>query len=112
VITRKVGPALAAGGAVVINPPSETPHSSLALTKLAIEVGIPAKCLQIYPTKDRQAAMELVKIPLVKKVSFTGSTPSEEALESCCYYNDEDEPRAWWQRPFHRLRQRRPHSRS
>lgn len=79
-ITRKVGPALAAGCACVIKPPSETPHSCLALTKLAIEVGIPGECLQICPTKDRQAAMELVENPLVKKVSFTGSTPVGKLL--------------------------------
>ena len=73
-ITRKIGPALAAGCSVVIKPPSETPFSCLALTKLAIEAGIPTKAIQVYPTKNRKAAIELATSPLVNKISFTGST--------------------------------------
>ncbi|KAJ5981797.1 hypothetical protein N7522_013425 [Penicillium canescens] len=73
-ITRKVAPALAAGCVVVIKPPSETPFTCLALTKLAIEAGIPAKALQICPTKNREVASELATNPLVRKISFTGST--------------------------------------
>ncbi|KAF1809230.1 aldehyde dehydrogenase [Eremomyces bilateralis CBS 781.70] len=73
-ITRKIAPAFAAGCAVVIKPPSETPFTCLALTKLAVEAGIPPKCLQVCPTKDRQAATELCTNPIVKKISFTGST--------------------------------------
>ena len=73
-ITRKVGPALAAGCSVVIKPPSETPFSCLALTKLAVEAGFPPATIQVCPTKDRQAATELAVNPLVKKLSFTGST--------------------------------------
>jgi succinate-semialdehyde dehydrogenase/glutarate-semialdehyde dehydrogenase len=73
-ITRKVGPALAAGCSVVVKPPSETPHSCLALTKLAIEAGIPANCIQVCTTKDREATTELTTNPLVSKISFTGST--------------------------------------
>ncbi|KAJ9150905.1 Succinate-semialdehyde dehydrogenase [Pleurostoma richardsiae] len=73
-ITRKVGPALAAGCSVVIKPPSETPYTCIALTKLAIRAGLPPATIQVCPTKDRQAATELAKDPLVKKLSFTGST--------------------------------------
>lgn len=73
-ITRKVGPALAAGCSVVIKPPSETPHSCLALTKLAVAAGIPAKVIQVCTTKDRDAATELATHPLIAKLSFTGST--------------------------------------
>ncbi|KAI8648287.1 Glutarate-semialdehyde dehydrogenase DavD [Fusarium keratoplasticum] len=73
-ITRKVGPALAAGCSVVIKPPSETPFSCLALTKLAVEAGLPPAVIQVCPTKDRQAATELATNPLVSKISFTGST--------------------------------------
>ena len=73
-ITRKIGPALAAGCSVVIKPPSETPFSCLALTKLAIEAGLPPKTIQVCPTKDRQAATELALNPLISKISFTGST--------------------------------------
>ena len=73
-ITRKVGPALAAGCSVVIKPPSETPHTCLALVKLAVEAGIPARCIQVCPTRDRSASLELVTNPKVAKISFTGST--------------------------------------
>lgn len=73
-ITRKIAPALAAGCAVVIKPPSETPYTCLALTKLAIEAGIEPKVIQVCPTKDRQAATELATNPQVRKISFTGST--------------------------------------
>ncbi|KAI4602230.1 hypothetical protein KJ359_009468 [Pestalotiopsis sp. 9143b] len=73
-ITRKVAPALAAGCSVVIKPPSETPFTCLALAKLAVEAGFPPGLIQVCPTKDRQAATELATSPLVKKISFTGST--------------------------------------
>lgn len=73
-ITRKVGPALAAGNSVVIKPPSETPYTCIALTKLAVKAGLPPATIQVCPTKDRAAATEIAKNPLVKKLSFTGST--------------------------------------
>jgi succinate-semialdehyde dehydrogenase / glutarate-semialdehyde dehydrogenase len=73
-ITRKIAPAFAAGCAVVIKPPSETPLTCLALTKLAIEAGLPTNVIQVCPTKDRDAATELAVSPKVKKISFTGST--------------------------------------
>lgn len=73
-ITRKIAPALAAGCAVVIKPPRETPYTCLALTKLAIEAGLPPKVIQVCPTKDREAALQLATHPLVRKISFTGST--------------------------------------
>lgn len=73
-ITRKIAPALAAGCSVVIKPPSETPYSCLALTKLAVEAGLPPKTIQVCPTKDREAATELATNPLIAKISFTGST--------------------------------------
>lgn len=73
-ITRKIAPALAAGCAVVIKPPSETPYTCLALTKLAVEAGIAPKAIQVCPTKDRQAATELATNPQIRKISFTGST--------------------------------------
>lgn len=69
-ISRKVAPALAAGCAVVI----KTPFTCLALTKLALKAGFPGKVIQACPTKNRQVASELATNPLVRKVSFTGST--------------------------------------
>ncbi|RFU34904.1 hypothetical protein B7463_g1441, partial [Scytalidium lignicola] len=73
-ITRKIAPALAAGCSVVVKPPKETPHTCLALTKLAVEAGIPPKCIQVCTTSDRQAATELATNPIISKLSFTGST--------------------------------------
>lgn len=73
-ITRKIAPAFAAGCSVVIKPPSETPYSCAAFVKLAVEAGIPADCVHVVPTKDREAATELATNPIVKKISFTGST--------------------------------------
>lgn len=73
-ITRKIAPALGSGCAVVIKPPSETPYTCLALTKLAVEAGIPRSVIQVCPTKDRQAALELATSSKVQKISFTGST--------------------------------------
>jgi succinate-semialdehyde dehydrogenase/glutarate-semialdehyde dehydrogenase len=73
-ITRKIAPAFAAGCAVVIKPPSETPYTALALTKLAKKAGIFPGILHVLPTKDRSAATELATSSLVNKISFTGST--------------------------------------
>jgi succinate-semialdehyde dehydrogenase / glutarate-semialdehyde dehydrogenase len=73
-ITRKIAPAFAAGCAVVVKPPSETPFSCAALTKLALEAGLPPKVLQVLPTRDRAAATELATNETVRKISFTGST--------------------------------------
>jgi succinate-semialdehyde dehydrogenase / glutarate-semialdehyde dehydrogenase len=73
IITRKVGPALAAACCVVIKLPSETPHSCLALVKLATEAGVPAKRIQVCTTKDYEVATEIATKPLIAKISFTGS---------------------------------------
>lgn len=73
-ITRKIVPAFAAGCAVVIEPPSETPFTALALAKLALEADIPSSCLHVIPTSDRTAPLELATHPKIKKLSFTGST--------------------------------------
>lgn len=83
-ITRKVAPALAAGCSVVIKPPSETPFSALALAKLALIAGIPQDCIHVIPTTDRQASMELATNPIVKKLSFTGSTKVGKLLTKAC----------------------------
>ena len=73
-ITRKIAPALAAGCAVVIKPPSETPLSALALARLALQAGIPPSVVHVVPTTDRDASRELATSPKVRKLSFTGST--------------------------------------
>ncbi|KAH0843125.1 hypothetical protein AYO21_03416 [Fonsecaea monophora] len=73
-VTRKLAPAIAAGCTVVIKPPSETPLCTLALTALAVEAGIPPNVIQVVTTKNRAAVAELYTNPIIKKVSFTGST--------------------------------------
>jgi succinate-semialdehyde dehydrogenase/glutarate-semialdehyde dehydrogenase len=73
-ITRKLAPAIAAGCTVVVKPPSETPLCTLALTALAMQAGIPPNVIQVVTTKDRNAVIELYTHPLIKKISFTGST--------------------------------------
>ncbi|MCD8570134.1 MAG: NAD-dependent succinate-semialdehyde dehydrogenase [Alphaproteobacteria bacterium] len=74
-ITRKVGPALAAGCTIVLKPPQETPLSSLALAELAVQAGIPAGVINIVPTRDsRTVGGVLCADDRVRKLSFTGST--------------------------------------
>ncbi|KAJ5683445.1 hypothetical protein N7462_006610, partial [Penicillium macrosclerotiorum] len=73
-ITRKVAPAFAAGCSVVIKPPSETPFTAIALVKLALKAGFPPGIINVIPTKDRDASLELATHPKVSKISFTGST--------------------------------------
>ena len=74
-ITRKVGPALAAGCTVVIKPAEDTPLTALALAALAGEAGFPPGTLNIVTTQQAPAVgRELTENPLVRKVSFTGST--------------------------------------
>jgi succinate-semialdehyde dehydrogenase/glutarate-semialdehyde dehydrogenase len=74
-ITRKVAPALAAGCTVVIKPAEDTPLSALALAVLAEEAGFPPGVLNIITTRQPAAVgQELTANPLVRKLSFTGST--------------------------------------
>jgi succinate-semialdehyde dehydrogenase/glutarate-semialdehyde dehydrogenase len=74
-ITRKVGPALAAGCTVVLKPGEDTPLTALALGKLAEEAGVPAGVINIVTTtKVAEVGEVLCTHPLVRKVSFTGST--------------------------------------
>lgn len=74
-ITRKVAPALAAGCTVVLKPSDLTPLSALALADLALKAGFPNGVFNVLPCKDPTAiGTELTSNPLVKKISFTGST--------------------------------------
>ena len=84
-ITRKVGPALAAGCTVVLKPASETPLSALALAVLGERAGIPAGVLNIVPgTNSRAIGAELTGNPDVQKLSFTGSTGIGKLLMAQC----------------------------
>jgi len=74
-ITRKVAPALAAGCTVVLKPSEETPLSALALAELAIRAGFPAGVLNIVTSTDAPTIGKvLTDSPVVRKLSFTGST--------------------------------------
>ncbi|HET6376761.1 MAG TPA: NAD-dependent succinate-semialdehyde dehydrogenase [Methylocella sp.] len=74
-ITRKIAPALAAGCTTVVKPAEETPLSALALGVLAQEAGLPDGTLNILPSaRAAEIGLALTTHPLVRKVSFTGST--------------------------------------
>ncbi|WP_421238861.1 NAD-dependent succinate-semialdehyde dehydrogenase [Aeromonas enteropelogenes] len=84
-ITRKAAPALAAGCTIVIKPAAETPLCALALAALAEEAGIPAGVINII-TSHQAAAVgdELCQNPVVRKLSFTGSTRIGKLLMRQC----------------------------
>jgi len=73
-ITRKAGPALAAGCTMIIKPAESTPLSALALAVLAERAGIPAGVLSVVTGKAREIGEEMTSNSLVRKLSFTGST--------------------------------------
>ena len=84
-ITRKVGPALAAGCPIVVKPAQLTPLSALALAELATRAGIPKGVFNVVPsTKSSWVGKELTENPLVRKFSFTGSTEvGKELMRQC-----------------------------
>jgi succinate-semialdehyde dehydrogenase/glutarate-semialdehyde dehydrogenase len=83
-ITRKCAPALAAGCPVVIKPASMTPFSALALAELAERAGIPAGVLNVVTGVAREVGGELTANPIVRKLSFTGSTEVGKILLKQC----------------------------
>ncbi|GLK90418.1 NADP-dependent succinate-semialdehyde dehydrogenase [Pseudomonas turukhanskensis] len=85
-ITRKAGPALAAGCTMVIKPASQTPFSALALMVLAEQAGIPNGVLSVVPGSAAEIAEELTSNPVVRKISFTGSTEiGRTIMEKCAH---------------------------
>ena len=83
-ITRKAAPALAAGCSIVIKPASETPLSALALAELAKRAGIPDGVLNVVVGSSSDIGNELTSNPIVRKLSFTGSTEVGKLLEAQC----------------------------
>ncbi len=79
-ITRKCAPALAAGCTVVIKPASQTPLSALALAELAERAGIPKGVVNIVTGKGGSIGSELTTSPIIRKISFTGSTEVGKTL--------------------------------
>lgn len=83
-ITRKAGPALAAGCTMVLKPASQTPYSALALVELATRAGIPAGVLSVVTGSAGEVGGELTSNSLVRKLSFTGSTEiGRQLMEEC-----------------------------
>ena len=72
-VAHKVGPALAAGNAVVIKPASDTPLSALKLTEILVEAGVPAEAIQCVTGSGGSIGDALVSDSRVRKVTFTGS---------------------------------------
>ncbi|MDP3976694.1 MAG: NADP-dependent succinate-semialdehyde dehydrogenase [Pseudomonas sp.] len=83
-ITRKAGPALAAGCTMVIKPASQTPFSALALVELAHRAGIPKGVLSVVTGSAGDIGGELTSNPIVRKLSFTGSTEVGRQLMAEC----------------------------
>ncbi len=86
-ITRKVGPALAAGCTVVVKPAEQTPLSALALAELAQRAGIPAGVFNVVPADEANSiavGKTLCDSPVVRKLSFTGSTQVGRILAQQC----------------------------
>ncbi|MNF39130.1 Glutarate-semialdehyde dehydrogenase DavD [compost metagenome] len=83
-ITRKAGPALAAGCTMVIKPASQTPFSALALVELAHRAGIPRGVLSVVTGSAGEIGAELTSNPIVRKLSFTGSTEIGRQLMAEC----------------------------
>lgn len=83
-ITRKAGPALAAGCTMVIKPASQTPFSALAMVELAERAGIPKGVLSVVTGSAGDIGNELTANPKVRKISFTGSTEvGAKLMEQC-----------------------------
>ncbi|THG78696.1 NADP-dependent succinate-semialdehyde dehydrogenase [Pseudomonas sp. A-1] len=83
-ITRKAGPALAAGCTMVLKPASQTPFSALALAELASRAGIPAGVFNVVTGSAAEVGAELTGNPLVRKLTFTGSTEIGRQLMAEC----------------------------
>jgi len=83
-ITRKCAPALAAGCPVVIKPATLTPYSAFALAELAERAGIPAGVINVISGSSSEIGGELTSNPIVRKLSFTGSTEVGKILLEQC----------------------------
>ena len=83
-LTRKIGPALAAGCTVVCKPAGYTPLSALALAELAERAGVPAGVINLVAGSTRAIGDELTGSPVVRKLTFTGSTQVGKKLIRAC----------------------------
>ena len=83
-ITRKVAPALAAGCTIVVKPALQTPLSALALAELALRAGVPAGVFSVVTGRNAPIGRSLTGNPVVRKLSFTGSTGVGRLLAAQC----------------------------
>lgn len=83
-ITRKVGPALAAGCSIVLKPASQTPFSAIALALLAERAGLPKGLFSVVTGSARPIGAVMTSSPIVKKLTFTGSTEVGAKLYEQC----------------------------
>jgi succinate-semialdehyde dehydrogenase / glutarate-semialdehyde dehydrogenase len=83
-ITRKAGPALAAGCTMVCKPATQTPYSALALAELGHRAGIPKGVFNVLTGTAAQIGAEMTSNPTVRKVTFTGSTEIGKRLMAQC----------------------------
>ncbi|RMH43165.1 MAG: NAD-dependent succinate-semialdehyde dehydrogenase, partial [Alphaproteobacteria bacterium] len=83
-ITRKAGPALAAGCAMVLKPASQTPFSAIALAVLAERAGLPAGLFSVVTGPAGEIGAEMTANPIVRKLTFTGSTEVGAKLYAQC----------------------------
>ncbi|MBZ2207945.1 NADP-dependent succinate-semialdehyde dehydrogenase [Massilia soli] len=83
-ITRKVGPALAAGCPIVVKPAELTPFSALALAVLGERAGLPKGVFSVVTGDSKAIGLEMTSNPIVRKVSFTGSTQVGRILMQQC----------------------------
>jgi succinate-semialdehyde dehydrogenase / glutarate-semialdehyde dehydrogenase len=83
-ITRKAGPALAAGCTLVCKPATQTPYSALALAELAQRAGIPAGVFNMITGSATAIGGEMTSNPTVRKLTFTGSTEVGKKLMAQC----------------------------
>jgi succinate-semialdehyde dehydrogenase/glutarate-semialdehyde dehydrogenase len=83
-LTRKIAPALAAGCTVVCKPANETPLSAFAFAELAERAGVPAGVINVLGGITREIGAEMTGNPIVRKLTFTGSTPVGKMLMEQC----------------------------
>ena len=83
-LTRKLGPAFAAGCTAVVKPASQTPFSAIALAELAYRAGLPKGALSIVTGDAATIGGVLTASPAIRKLSFTGSTPVGRMLAEQC----------------------------
>ena len=83
-LTRKIGPALATGCTVVCKPANSTPLSALAIAELSVRAGIPAGVINILAGRTAEIGEEFTSNPVVRKLTFTGSTEVGKTLIQQC----------------------------